>query len=192
MKKQIFNFNVDGLKLPIDCMKAVADEICTLTQNLVYGNVENYDGEVYSKYDSSGSIALTIVNLNKGRILNDIQDDLGAVGGKNKTKLEFFLTATELKDYKCRLMFAEHGLGGYPVNVILEKGIADEIAGMDSEEYVFRCENMSEFEELLQKVINTDYVHAILQSIITESLIRKRKRESINNQAMRPAMKSQA
>ena len=176
MKKQSFNFDVEGLRLPIECMKAMAEVISDSTQKLVKGNVEEYDGEVYSRYDPSGSISEAFINLNKGKIIFNIQDELGAVAGSGETKLEFYLTAEELKDYKCRLFFVEHGLGGYPARVILESGIADEINGKENEGYIFTCDNMGIFEDLLSKIISSQYVHEILQSIITESLVRKSNR----------------
>ena len=168
-----FKFDVNGLKYPKECMESFASRIEKETRGYVVGNVKEYEGSIYSEYDKSNTFHETINSFGKGKIIKNVQDDLGEVAGDRMIKLEFYLTAPKLSDYKCRLMFAEYGLGGYPVTVVLARSIAIEIGDNVESGYVFKCENMDEFKELILSISNTEYVHTVIQNIITESLIRE-------------------
>lgn len=53
---------------------------------------------------------------------------------QSKFIYEFYITAKAAPKYKYRIMFVAFGISVYPVEVSLEKSIADEI-GMDKSEF---------------------------------------------------------
>lgn len=179
MDNNEFIFDVTDLKLPIECLNQFASLIEQATKSYVQGNVDSYSGSIYSEYDRSHNFSIDTSIFTNGRIIRDIQDALGAVSGKGIVKLEFYLSSKSLEDYKCRLMFVEYGLGGYPVTVVLEKNIASEIKDETkvSSEYCI-CNSMQQFQNLLNLVYETKYLHDLLQSIITEVLVREDRKKN--------------
>ena len=161
--------------MPKACLEEISAEIGIITEGLVVGNVADYDGAMYSTYEKKELMPEAIALFGKGKVVKNIQEDLGQIDGPGKTRLEFFLTAPSLKKYKCRLMFLEYGMGGYPVTIVMEYDIARELREADYilDEYILRCKDMEDFQYFLNSVIATDYVRGIMQSIITESLLKK-------------------
>ena len=175
--KKAFSFDVDNMVYPREILENLARDIGAITRNLVIGEVKNYDGDIYSKYEESRLSELVATSLAYGKMIKNIQDELGE-NGDGRVRLEFCITAPELKEFKCRILFAEYGYGGYPVTVVMESELASEL--LNDKEYITVSDNMGEFKRLIDKVFKSDYLFDLLQRVITESLVRKKKRERNN------------
>lgn len=65
----------------------------------------------------------------------DIQEDLGELGDYY-SKYDVVFQSDYLKNYKFRLMFVGCGIAGYPVKIVLEKGVAEDISKDSKEKYL--------------------------------------------------------
>lgn len=146
-----------------------AKEIEDVTQQYIVGNVAEYDGKIES-YDQLSAVATLAQTLTMPTIHKDIQNELGEVGEKNFT-YEFFLTAPKLENYKFRILFFEYGISGYPLKVVLEQGIADEINATEESNYIFNINTEKELETVIDNILNTQRVVDIMQKIIDASNI---------------------
>ena len=92
------------------------------------------------------------------------QTKLGEVG-EDRFTYEFFLTSKGTPDYKFRVLFMQYGITGYPVTVILEEGIADEINHSD-EGYTYSIQNRKKYEELLKLIFGSKRFGEILTKLM--------------------------
>ena len=98
----------------------------------------------------------------------DIQDKLGVIE-ETSFKYEMYLTANQIENYKYRVMFVGYGIAGYPVKVVLEQDIADELNNKEDSGYIYTIDSKTEFEELLVSVFNSKTMQKIIQNLITAS-----------------------
>jgi len=80
-----------------------------------------------------------------------------------------YLTANQIENYKYRVMFVGYGIAGYPVKVVLEQDIADELNNKEDSGYIYTIDSKTEFEELLVSVFNSKTMQKIIQNLITAS-----------------------
>ena len=171
-----YNFDVDNIVLPEDYLDIISKKMAVATKDYVLFHVSKYGGRTSSEYDESNTIAGTVAALSTGRIVFDIQNELGVVAGDESKKYEFYLSGAKLKNYKFRIMLIEHGLGGYPVRIVLEQNIANELDNKDnSGTYTYYFESFDKFKDFVDRVMNTKFLHQLIQSIITETLINEKK-----------------
>ena len=95
----------------------------------------------------------------------DIQDNLGAIGYQDY-KFEFFLTASNIENYKYRVLFFEYGIGMYPVKIVLEQGIADEIFKKENANYIIEYATKAELENVILNILKTKKVTNVMQELI--------------------------
>ena len=111
----------------------------------------------------------------------DIQNNLGKIGF-NKSKFEFYLTTPKLSEYKYRVLFFEYGIGGYPVKIVLEQGIADEIYKKDGANYVLIENNEQELKNTVNKILLTKKVLGVMQELIDASNLKQASVKSLASQ----------
>ena len=75
----------------------------------------------------------------------------------------------QIENYKYRVMFVGYGIAGYPVKVVLEQDIADELNNKEDSGYIYTIDSKTEFEELLVSVFNSKTMQKIIQNLITAS-----------------------
>lgn len=98
----------------------------------------------------------------------DIQDKLGVIE-ETSFKYEMYLTASKIENYKYRILFAGYGIEGYPVKIVLEQDIADELNQKEDSGYIYTVNSKEEFERLLVSIFNSKTLQKIIQSLITAS-----------------------
>ena len=98
-------------------------------------------------------------------IHKDIQDNLGTIGYQN-FKFEFFVKAPKIENYKYRILFFEYGIGMYPVKIVLEQGIADEIFKKENANYIIEYETKTELENVIVNILKTKKVIKVMQELI--------------------------
>ncbi len=159
-----YEFNNENFVPPDLILKDICSQLNNITKSFVKGNVKIFDGEIES-YNLI-SFGENLNNITK----IDIQDKLGEVGNKAVLRYEFFISAPKLKHYKYRIMFFEYGVTGYPVKVVLEQGIADELNSKENSGYIYTLETKQDFENLVVKIINTKKITKIIQDLINISV----------------------
>ena len=95
----------------------------------------------------------------------DIQEDLGIIGDA-AFQFEFYLTSAKLETYKYRILFFSYGIGNYPVKIVLEQGIADEIFGRENSEYEIAYGTKEELSNAVLNILNSQKVIKVIQELI--------------------------
>ena len=149
------------LTAPNIVVEKIVSQIKNETNGVITGNIESYDGPVLS-YTTMGLRA--VLDMTERKV--DIQDSLGKRGEK-ENKYEFYLTTPVFEQYQYRVCFLQYGVANYPVKVVLEQSIANEInkKGMQSN-YIYVCNNPSELEELIISVIYSKKVIGVMQELV--------------------------
>ena len=159
-----FSFNKEDITPPETVISEIVEEIETLT----HGLVKEYDGYTVSYVKKSGLSELSLALTGKAEV--DIQNDLGKIG-YSESKFELFLSAPQLPQYKFRILFFSYGIGGYPVRLTIEHGIAAEIANTQNTDGVIDCRSKIELKEITYKVFNTKRMIEVIQELINASEI---------------------
>lgn len=167
-----YDFNFDGI-LNYDDEQAVSpdtvvaelgNQLEKATNGFIKGVVREYDGPIES-YDQMSAFASIASALGTSLVHRDIQDNLGEIGYQDY-KFEFFLTTSKLEDYKYRVLFFEYGIGMYPVKIVLEQGIADEIFKKENADYVVEYATKNELENVILNILKTKKVTKVMQELI--------------------------
>lgn len=156
------DFNDIDLTSPKVVIEDLIKGLSEATNNIVEGIVAEYSGPIHS-YTDNGINAIKMALGTVSRKV-DIQEKLGKISGESK-KYEFYLKTPLYEHYKFRVCFINFGVGNYPVEVVLEQGIVDDIYGQD-EEYVLICNNKDDFEELIINILNSKRVISIMQELV--------------------------
>jgi hypothetical protein len=156
------DFNDVDLTSPKIVVETLIKDLSEATNNIVEGKIEEYNGPIHS-YTDNGINAIKVALGNVSRHVN-IQEKLGEISNSNE-KYEFYLKTPLYEHYKFRVCFIKYGVGNYPVEVVLEQGIVNDMYGYD-EDYVLECNNKSEFEELIINILNSDRIIKIMQELV--------------------------
>lgn len=165
------NFDDIDLTAPNIVVKELASQIAQETNGIIIGAVEKYDGPVESYTTTASSSPSTILGLSailsptEKNIDVDIQTDLGKIGDKS-FKYEFYLSTPSFEQYKYRACFLQYGIANYPVKVVLEKSITDSINIKPNSNCIIVCNNRTELEELIKKIIFSKRIIGIMQELI--------------------------
>lgn len=160
--KTDYDFSAVDSVMPDIVMSDICNELEKITKGFVVANVREYDGKIES-YDTMGAMAALAASLQTSMRI-DIQDKLGVIE-ETSFKYEMYLTANQIENYKYRVMFVGYGIAGYPVKVVLEQDIADELNNKED----YTIDSKTEFEELLVSVFNSKTMQKIIQNLITAS-----------------------
>lgn len=170
----VFSFNADNIIAPEKVVSKIAKQIEIITHDLVKADVKKYDGHTTSYIQRNSLNALS--RAISGQMEVNIQDDLGKIG-YSENKFELILIAPLLPQYKFRVLFFSYGIGGYPVLLTVEHGIATEIAGTSNTDDMYKCRTYSELEEIICKIFDTSHMITIIQELINASLLAQKKGE---------------
>ena len=90
-------------------------------------------------------------------LAGDTQSNLGNVGSAPEIfkSYEFYLTSPHTPNYMFRIMFFNYVLGQYPICIILDEGIGENIS----------CATEDEFTEALIKIINSQKVQKVVRAL---------------------------
>lgn len=161
------NFDETELISPDIIIGEIGDELEEVTKGFVKGIVGKYEGQIES-YDQISSFASIASALGTAVIHKDVQDKLGAIGDNNFT-FEFYLVAPKFENYKYRVLFFEYGIGNYPVKLVIEQGIADEIFGDENSDYIIIKDTKLELENTIKNIMSTKKVIKVMQDLIVAS-----------------------
>lgn len=167
MDKTLFTFDlVDTLK-PEEVISNSIKQIEEATQGYVIGKIEPYSGKIRS-YTKKTGLANALATMQQSEVNVDIQKHLGEQG-QAQNRYEVFLAVKGLEHYKYRMMFIDYGSISYPVTVVMNETLAKECNRRISS-YVFTVKSMKELETMIDSVINSTTMIALIQSLINEAL----------------------
>lgn len=160
----ILNYDDDQAVSPDTVVAELGNQLEKATNGFIKGVVREYNGPIES-YDQMSAFASIASALGTSLVHRDIQDNLGEIGYQ-EYKFEFFLTTSKLEDYKYRVLFFEYGIGMYPVKIVLEQGIADEIFKKENADYVVEYATKTELENVILNILKTKKVTKVMQELI--------------------------
>lgn len=174
---KLFNLRFDAdAKLEV-LPKKILEEQCIYlnkeTEEVVIGRVAQYSGSLEPYYTTPIASVLSddlerTLGTGISKAFNskkiDAQTKLGEVG-EDQFTYEFFITSKGTPEYKFRVLFMQYGITGYPVTVILEEGIADEINHSD-DGYTYYMQTRKEYEELLARIFSSKRFGEILTKLM--------------------------
>lgn len=170
--KDNFVFSEEDLTPPEEVIQEYAEQLKEITKNYVKGIVEPYTGKIESYTRYGLTTAFDITSDKK----YDIQKDLGVIGNSKK-KFEFYLGSDILPNYKYRILFFEYEIGFYPVKIVLEQRIADEIKGRSDSSYILNIRDKKDLQSTINSVFSTTRIHDVMQGIINASIVSKKQIE---------------
>ena len=160
----ILNYDDDQAVSPDTVIAELGNQLEKATNGFIKGVVREYNGPIES-YDQMSAFASIASALGTSVVHRDIQDNLGEICYQDY-KFEFFLTTSKLEDYKYRVLFFEYGIGMYPVKIVLEQGIADEIFKKENADYVVEYATKTELENVILNILKTKKVTKVMQELI--------------------------
>lgn len=164
------DFNDIDLTAANEVVKKIADQLETETNGIILGKVVSYSGHVVS-YTKPGLAGISAF-LGTADTKVDIQTTLGKQG-EEVYKYEFYIETPLYSKYKYRICYLQYCAGNYPVKVVLEEHVANEIFESASTGYIVQCQNPQELEELIVKVIYSKVVLNVMQELIRINQIQK-------------------
>ncbi len=175
-----FSFNADDIIAPEIVISKIVEQIEGLAHGLVKAEVKKYEGHTVSHIEKSGLSAFGLALSGKTEV--DIQTQLGKIG-YSENKFELILIAPQLPQYKFRVLFFSYGIGGYPVLLTVEHGIAAEIARTPNTDDMYECKTSSELDETVCKIFDTKRIITIIQELINASLIAQKNGEKTSDKS---------
>lgn len=148
------------IRTPHDIISEQCKYLSEMTDGKVIARIAPYDGD-YRSYSKLDPIISKWLNADRENNF-DVQNILG--DRQSKFVYEFYITAKAAPKYKYRIMFLAFGISVYPVEVSLEKSIADEI-GMNKSEFLLSTEE--EFANLVGKVLSSERISAVVSNLIS-------------------------
>lgn len=164
--KSDYDFSATNSITPDKVMRDICNELEKVTRGFVVANVCEYEGKIES-YDTLGAMAALATSL-QATMRVDVQDKLGAIGETN-FKYELYLSANQIQNYKYRVLFLSYGIAGYPVKVVVEQDIADELNNEENSGYIYTMNSKNDFEKLLINILNSKTLQNVIQNLITAS-----------------------
>jgi hypothetical protein len=165
--EEFLSFDDVDKSAPEKTVSEMCDQLKSQSRDYVQGVVQPYNGHIES-YTKVGFSGITAALSYDQKV--DIQSDLGKVGYENH-QFEFYLSATSLPQYKFRLMFFSYGIGGYPVKIILEQSVADDVFQRFNGKYIVECKSKDELKNTVSQVLNSKRVVQIIQELINASIL---------------------
>ena len=167
--------DLDGNKgniMPLEIIQDIINSANEELKGIVKISVNEYDGHIFSYERLSLALSLRTV---MGPSKVDIQDDLGEVT-ESYSKYDVTFGSDYLPDYKYRLMFLGYGISGYPTTLVLERGVADDINGIDDSDYIIKAKDKDELKYYFETIIKSAPVIDVLQDIANAARIRIEKK----------------
>lgn len=159
----MLDFSEIDLTAPDKVVEDILKQIPEVTNNIVFGQIDEYNGHVTSYKTARTSLAETLGTITTETHV-DIQKSLGKQG-EEENKFECYLYTSIYEDYKYRMFFMKYGIAHYPVQFTLEESIARSIQGTNSN-YIVTCNNREEVEELILKILTSKKILSVMQELI--------------------------
>lgn len=166
------NFNEIDLTPPEKVIREANKELSRETKGIIGMGVEAYEGDIAQQKPSYAGLFAN----SSGTF--SVLPDMGKLG-EERYQYEVYLYTPSYKSYKFRMMFLRYGMASYPAEVILEQGVADAASGDKRyADIVMRVENREQMEKLIDNILNTDYILAVMQELIRVDQMQRYRRSN--------------
>lgn len=161
------DFQKEDLTEPLTVVSQIASKVVEETHSYVKCEIKKYDGPTDS-YSETNGIMTMVDLLAASSHIHNIQNDLGEIES-TECKYEMFLAASKFPNYKFRILFFTYKIGGYPVDLILEQGVANEFNVDGKGNYRVRVNSADELKQSIILIISTKRIIDIIQALIDAS-----------------------
>lgn len=157
------SFDEYAINYPADVIREYIEIFKTQTQGKVLLGINNYEDELNEEgmpllASSFRALAALTQTVN-------VQDKLGEINGEN-FRYEVFFYSDELSQYKYRLMFIEHGIGGYPAKIYIANEIVRSINDEMHNSNIQIITGDEELKMLLDCILSCRFTIQIIQEIV--------------------------
>ena len=141
------NFKARNEEFPNEIAIEYCNQLYELTNKLVIAKVEKYDKNIKNMEDNM------VINLSSFSpfLRKTTEQYLGEISENNGFTYEMFLTGINTPNYKYRFCFIENGVSPYPVRIVIDTDIANEL----NIETKINCNKKEEYIDLLLLILNS-------------------------------------
>ena len=161
------DFIKENLSDPCSVISEIASQVEEAAHSYVKCEIKKYDGPIDSYTEATGFITVAQL-LAASSHFHNIQNDLGEIVS-TELKYEMYLSAPKFPNYKFRILFFSYKIGGYPVVLTLEQGIANEINEEGKSDYRMIINSSDELKQTILLIIDTERILNIIQALIDAS-----------------------
>lgn len=163
-----YKFDLTDIWTPDKVIDDAIKSIEVDTKGYVTAHLESYSGHIFSyKTTTQSSLAVMSNIMSPKTVEVNIQDRLGEQGNEEH-KYELFLSVKGIEKYKYRILFVRFGTITYPVTVVLNEDIANDI--FNNFTYLKDVNSMKELQDLMEKVLSSHSLTIVIQNLINEAL----------------------
>lgn len=164
------DFSDIDLTAPNKVVEEIIAQLPSATNDIIHGTIVEYSGHITS-YTKAGWSALSAA-LGTVDTKVDIQTTLGK-SGEEDHKYELYLHTPLHKHYKFRILYLQYGIANYPVKVVLEQNVANDVYDESNASYIVSCDNRDELEELIYSILNSKKIIKVMQELIRINQVQK-------------------
>ena len=157
------NFEKSDIKSPREIIQEQCEELANITKGKITARITEYDGTIYES-DDKNILKSSLLEKYSGFEL-DLKNKLGEIS--DTLTYEFFLTSKNTPKYKYRVFFLRHKIIPYPVKILLENSIAEELDFPNNSETVIICDNENELLIILKKIFNSNKVRTVINTLLS-------------------------
>lgn len=164
------DFSDIDLTAPNKVVEEIVAQLAHATNDIIHGAIVEYSGHITS-YTKAGWSAISAA-LGTIDTKVDIQTTLGK-SGEEEHKYELYLHTPLHKHYKFRILYLQYGIANYPVKVVLEQNVANDVYDESNASYIVTCDNRDELEELIYSILNSKKIIRVMQELIRINQVQK-------------------
>lgn len=164
------DFSDIDLTAPNKVVEEIVAQLAHATNDIIHGAIVEYNGHITS-YTKAGWSAISAA-LGTIDTKVDIQTTLGK-SGEEEHKYELYLHTPLHKHYKFRILYLQYGIANYPVKVVLEQNVANDVYDESNASYIVTCDNRDELEELIYSILNSKKIIRVMQELIRINQVQK-------------------
>ena len=165
------NFSDIDLTAPNVVVEEVGKELEEATRGIVHAFVSTYEGSITNSMNPFATVSAALGSMYMDR---SIQEELGRRGDE-VFRYECYISTPSYESFKYRLFFMEHGIAHYPVKVVLEQGVANELSKGKSDNYVYTVMDRASLESFVRNIFVSKNVVGVLQELIRIDQVQKQK-----------------
>jgi hypothetical protein len=158
------SFETSKILSPRDIVAAQCQALSDATGGLVYARISDYSGKIKSDkamshiFDalwSASSIFPTEQPF-------DVQSVLGDNASGSHFTYEFFITSKSTPNYMYRVFFLKHKLDYYPLEIVLDNSISQELGSREN----VVCSSQEEFIGFLGDILKSNRMKFVVSSLL--------------------------
>lgn len=164
------DFSDIDLTAPNKVVEEIVAQLAHATNDIIHGAIVEYNGHITSYTKAGWSAISTALGTIDTKV--DIQTTLGK-SGEEEHKYELYLHTPLHKHYKFRILYLQYGIANYPVKVVLEQNVANDVYDESNASYIVTCDNRDELEELIYSILNSKKIIRVMQELIRINQVQK-------------------